>query len=138
MRGGGLREVTCVGAVLGLVLTLQGCGTASGLDENEPVDADVWSPPENIEVVSSEGYRGQDCCDVHHVGGRYTRVDGVGMGPNDTEAAIVASLRDQGWRDVRCVRWVDDCLQGAGVFVAVRTLPSRADAAVEMHFQRQP
>jgi hypothetical protein len=121
-----------------LLLALQSCGTSSALHLYDPVSVDVWSPPARVQVISSKGYRGQSCCDVHHEGGRYIKIVARGLDAGDTEAVTVSSLREQGWTDARCVDWVDNCLQRDGVFVAVRTLPSKAMAAVEMHFERLP
>ena len=107
--------------------------------ELEPVPASVMPAIEGVEVLSSRGFEGTNCCEPYP-GGRTVLLD---MGRTATPAAldlVTTALRDEGWYERPCqFNKREDCLRMGNYFAYVEpaaknTRPLATD--VEVHFQR--
>ncbi len=113
-----MRARTVVTAILVAVLALTSCGHGSGdLDQYDPVAASVWPDLTGVQVVSSRGYAGLDCCESHP----YLRevLLNVQSTSDFDEASdvVVKGLRNAGWTDYDCVGVV--CMQHDAYRVAL-------------------
>jgi len=101
-----MRARGIVTAVLAAMLALTACGDGGGLNRFDPVPESAWPILPGVQVVSSRGYAGNECCESHSAVREFlVNVDSTA----DFEAAsdlVVNELRDAGWSDFDCVHIV--------------------------------
>ncbi|HVQ89064.1 MAG TPA: hypothetical protein VMT88_12875, partial [Actinomycetes bacterium] len=120
-------------------ISLAACSIAA-VSAYDPIPDSIWTPGSGLDVLSSKGMTGNECCDPNP-GSRsmYLAVDGLhGMAARDK---VTAALVADGWEPTRCQRGRSGtCLSRDSLDVYVGKAELRyapAGAEVSVYFSRK-
>ena len=104
-----MRARSVVTVVAAAVLALTSCGADDIPDQYDPVPESAWPDLAGVQVVSSSGYPGNECCESH-AAVREIHLDVESTADFDAASdVVVQELRESGWTDYDCVHVV--CMQ---------------------------
>lgn len=114
-----MRPSRLVITILATMFAVTACGNPSSTssDEFDAIPASAWPDLTGVSVMSSRGYKGQECCETHQ-GGRIVELAVAAAADlHDAKAVVVRALRAEGWTTFACVPKFRPCLQQGDYFV---------------------